>query len=189
MRYICRFVCLGSSVVLLVSACQAQGPSPADRPPIIDMHLHAHSLSQYGGGMPNCANDQEIVFPGIDPREPITLGRVKTCASPMAPAATDELLMQESLAMLERHNIFAVTTGPLERVRTWRIMAPLRIMPAHAFGDPESPSVAEFRRLVSNRELAVLAEVSPQYGGVRLDDAKLEPYFALAEELDITPPY
>ena len=185
MRHICRSVSLGSSVVLLGSACQARGPTPADRPPIIDMHLHAHSLSQYGGGMPNCGNDQQIMFPGIDPREPITLGRVKTCASPMAPAATDELLMQESLAMLERHNIFAVTTGPLERVRTWRTMAPLRIMPAHAFGDPESPSVDEFRRLGSNRELAVLAEVSPQYGGVRLDDAKLEPYFALAEELDI----
>ena len=93
MRHICRSLCLGSSVVLLVSACQAQGPSPADRPPIIDMHLHAHSLTQYGGGMPNCANDQEILFPGIDPREPITLGHVKTCASPMAPAATDEVLM------------------------------------------------------------------------------------------------
>ena len=78
----------------------ARGQSSADRPPIIDMHLHAHSLSQYGGGMPNCANDQEIVYPGADPREPFSLGRLKTCASPMPAAATDELLMKESLAAL-----------------------------------------------------------------------------------------
>ena len=153
----------------LTSGCQARGQPSADRPPIIDMHLHAHSLSQYGGGMPNCANDQEIVYPGADPREPFSLGRLKTCASPMPAAATDELLMKESLAALERHNIFAVTTGPLVNVRAWRAAAADRIIPAHAFGDPGSPDVKEFRRLVNNRELAVFAEVSPQY---RRNDAR-----------------
>jgi hypothetical protein len=75
-------------LALLASACQTPGQGLAARPPIIDMHLHAHSPSQYGGGMPNCANDQQIVYPGIDPRESITLGRVKSCASPMPAAAT-----------------------------------------------------------------------------------------------------
>jgi hypothetical protein len=149
------------------------------------MHLHAHSLSQYDGGMPNCTNDQEISYPGADPREPMTFTRLKTCDSPIPPAANDELLMRESLAALERRNIFAVTTGPLANVRAWRAAAPDRIIPAHAFGDSGSPSVEEFRRLVTNRELALLAEVSPQYEGVKLDDSKWEPYFALAEELDI----
>ena len=111
--------------------------------------------------MPNCANNQEIVYPGPDPREPFSLGRVKTCASPMPAAATDELLMKESLAALDRHNIFAVTTGPLVNVRAWRAVAADRIIPAHAFCDPGSPDVNEFRRLVNNRELAVFAEVSP----------------------------
>lgn len=173
-------------LALLAAACQTQGQGLAAGPPIIDMHLHAHSLSQYGGGMPNCANDQQIVYPGIDPREPITLGRVKSCASPMPAAATDESLMKESLAALERHNIFAVTSGPLPRVRAWRRAAPDRVIPAHAFGDdPASLSVAEFRRLVSDRELALFAEMSPQYSAVTLGDASLEPYFSLAEELDV----
>ena len=48
-------------IVLLASACQTRGQPSAARPPIIDMHLHPHSLSQYGGGMSHCANDQEIV--------------------------------------------------------------------------------------------------------------------------------
>jgi predicted TIM-barrel fold metal-dependent hydrolase len=172
-------------IVLLAPACQTRGQQPAARPPIIDMHLHAHSLSQYGGGMSNCANDGHIVYPGIDPREPITFDRLKRCASSMPAAATDESLMKESLAALERHNIFAVTAGPLARVRAWRALAPDRIIPAHAFGDAGSPGVAEFRRLVRDRELAVFAEVSPQYSGVMLSDEGWEPYFALAEELDV----
>jgi predicted TIM-barrel fold metal-dependent hydrolase len=172
-------------VVVLAPGRQGRGPSLPDRPPIIDMHLHAHSLSQYGGGMPNCANDQEIVYPGADPREPMSLARLKTCASPMPAAATDELLMKNSLARLERHNIFAVTAGPLAHVRAWRAAAPDRIIPAHAFGDPGSPGVEEFRRLVNAHELSLFAEVSPQYEGVMLDDPILEPYFALAEELDV----
>ena len=144
------------------------------------MHLHAHSLREYGGGIPNCANDQEIVYAGADPQEPIVFGRLKTCATPMPAAATDEALMKESLAALDRNNIYAVTTGPLANVRAWRAAAPGRIMPAHAFGDPASPDAEEFRRLVRSGELEVFAEVSPQYQGVSLADPRLEPYFALA---------
>ena len=172
-------------LVLTSAACRSQTQSAAVRPPIIDMHLHAHSLSQYGGGMPNCANDQAILFPGVNPREPVTLSRLKNCSSPLPAAATDEFLMRESLALLERHNIFAVTTGPLANVRSWYATAPERVIRAHAFGDPAGPNAEEFRRLVTNGELAVFAEVSPAYEGRALSDASLEPYFALAEELDI----
>ena len=45
------------------------------RPPIIDMHLHAHVLADYGGGMPVCTNVGPIEFPGLDPRAPITVAR------------------------------------------------------------------------------------------------------------------
>ena len=135
--------------------------------------------------MPNCANNQEILYPGADPREPMTFTRLKSCPSPIPPAANDESLMRESLATLERNNIFAVTTGPFAQVRAWRAAAPDRIIPAHAFGDPGSPGVDEYPRLFANRELALFAEVSPQDQGVTLDDPRWEPYFALAEELDV----
>lgn len=157
--------------------------------PIIDMHLHAHRLADYGGGMPVCANDQEIVFAGLDPGgdsiTAATFSESKSCASPVRAPTSDEDLMHETLALLERHNIFAVTTGPLERVAAWRLAAPDRIIPAHAFGDPGSPPPSEFRGLVEAGELALFAEVSPQYQGMRVDDPALEPYFALAEELDV----
>lgn len=181
---------LVASYVAAVS-CTRRESTPlgqrVERLPIIDMHLHAHRLADYGGGMSVCANNQEILYAGVDPREsraPASSPRIKTCASPIPPPPNDEAVMRETRALLDRYNIFAVTTGPLELVRAWRAASPDRIIPAHAFGDPGSPNVEEFRRLLSTRELALMAEVSPQYLGLSLDDPSFEPYFALAEELD-----
>jgi hypothetical protein len=171
----CAMRTILTCIFMTVGAAAAHGQN---RPPIIDMHLHAHRLVDYGGGMAVCANDQEILYAGLDPRQPTTPAsspQIKTCASPISAAADDEAITRETHALLDRYNIFAVTTGPLERVRAWRAAAPDRIIPAHAFGDPGSPGVEEFRSLLRNRELAVLAEVSPQYLGLSLDDPTLSP--------------
>jgi predicted TIM-barrel fold metal-dependent hydrolase len=157
------------------------------RPPIIDMHLHAHSLADYGGGMPVCTNEGALVFPAVDPREPITFAReLATCAAPIPPAASDEALRTESLAMLERYHIVrALTTGTLERVTAWHAAAPGRILPATYFGPEQSRSPADFRRLFAEGRVVAFAEIGAQYEGRRLDDPVYEPYFALAEELDV----
>lgn len=49
----------------------------------------------------------------------------------------------------------------------------------------EWPSVDSVRAMVIARRVQMLGEINAQYGGVRVDDARLDPYFALAEELDI----
>lgn len=154
------------------------------RLPIIDMHLHASSLSDFGGGAPNCADPRTIQFPGLDPKTPITIERVMTCAKRLPAAASDEMLMKESLARLERYNIWAVTSGALDRVTAWRAASPTRIIPAINFRKHDH-SLEELRRLVSEGKVAIFAEVGPQYGGLRVDDPTFESYFALAEELDI----
>ncbi len=88
--------------------------------------------------------------------------------------------------MLERNNIFAVTTGPLARVSAWRAAAPDRIIPAHAFGDP---GVAKRRRVPDACSQTASWRCSRRchlrYQGATLDDPRWEPYFALAEELDV----
>ena len=158
-----------------------------ERPPIIDMHLHASSLSDFGGGVPNCSDPRQIEYPGVDPREPITFDRVTACPSRLPAAASDEALMKESLARLERYNIWAVTSGEegaLDRVAAWRAAAPHRIIPALSFSRRDR-TPDEMRRLVADGKVAVFAEVGPQYQGLRVDDEAYEPYFALAEELDI----
>jgi predicted TIM-barrel fold metal-dependent hydrolase len=157
----------------------------APRAPIIDMHLHAHTLDDYGGGAAVCTNDAPLEFPGVDPREPITIAAVMKCAHPLTNAASDDAVMRESLALLERRNIYAVTSGLLPEVEKWRAASPARVIPAISFVTDSPRSVAELRELHHAGRFAVFAEIGAQYRGISLDDPKLEPYFALAEELDV----
>ena len=111
-----------------------------------------------------------------------------SCPSPMKAAASDEAVMRESLALLERYNIWAVTSGSLDRVSVWRASSPRRIIPAISFATSRpGPRTA---RLSSGgcsamASSSVFAEIGAQYQGLRLDDKSYDPFFALAEELDI----
>jgi predicted TIM-barrel fold metal-dependent hydrolase len=173
---------VGGTVALTCVASMTLAASPA---PIIDMHLHAHTLDDYGGGAAVCTNDAPMEFPGVDPREPITIAAVMKCAHPLPNAASDDAVMRESLALLERHNIYAVTSGQLPEVEKWRAAAKDRVIPAISFLTDSPRSLDELRELHRASRFAVFAEIGAQYRGISLDDPRLEPYFALAEELDI----
>ena len=176
-----RGVCRASAFLFLAGGWA----SAADRPPIIDMHLHAHTLADYGGGGRVCTNDEPIEFPGADPRKPITIEAVMHCAHPRDAAKSDDAVRRESLAELERYNIYAVTSGGLGEVEKWRGAAPARITPAVSFLTDERRTPDQLRELVATRRVSVFAEIGAQYRGLSLDDASLEPFFALAEELDV----
>lgn len=115
-----------------------------------------------------------------------------SCQSWVTAPATDEELLRRTLEMLERYNIRAVTSGSLDDVAKWRAAAPDRIIPAVNFerghddqGGALYQEPEELRRLFAEGKFAVFAEVGPQYHGLSPADESLEPYFALAEELDI----
>jgi predicted TIM-barrel fold metal-dependent hydrolase len=78
-----------------------------------------------------------------------------------------------------------VTTGTPDRVAAWRAAAPDRVLPAAYFEASGGLTVAQLRRLQAEGRVAVFGEVGPQYEGRRVDDAAYEPFFALAEELDV----
>ena len=64
--------------------------------------------------------------------------------------------------------------------------APDRFIPSLRFKigrDDISPQ--EMRRLLEQREFAVLGEIANQYAGIAPDDERMAPYWALAEELGI----
>src|SRR5688500_8902693 len=112
------------SVLLLIAvtvpASQAQ-PRRAEFPgrlPIIDMHIHAEPLSEFGGGLISvCTGDQRLSFPGHDPRNPIATEKMFECARPIKSSATDEKVMTETFAEFGKYNIrHAVAAGPLELV-------------------------------------------------------------------------
>jgi predicted TIM-barrel fold metal-dependent hydrolase len=140
----------------------------------------------YGSPLPAvCTNDQDIIYPGLDPKLPITPKVVKLCADPIKAPETDDELLSGIIAMLERYNIRAVTSGPLEQVTKWRTAAPQRIIPATPFDEYEKREPDAYRRLFNEGKFAVFSEISSQYNGLSPADPSLEPYFALAEELDI----
>ena len=155
-------------LLLLVNVCVtplsfAESPAGEGRRAIIDMHLHAFRLAD--GSPP--------------PQNPVT-------GKPASTTTTAEL-RDATLAELVRHNIVkAVTSGPAETVGQWRTAAPDRVL-AGAFVDEDNPlpDLAKLRADILAGRIHVLGELGLQYIGMAPNDPRLEPYYALAEELDI----
>jgi predicted TIM-barrel fold metal-dependent hydrolase len=155
------------SLIMVVAFCldsaAAKTGNDTPRPPIIDMHLHAYRLDD---GEPPAVN-------------PVT-GR------PSA-ARTSAELRDMTLAELERYNIVkAVVSGPPEMVGQWREVAPDRIM-VGAWVDETSPlpDLAKLRAEMQAGRVQVLGELILQMRGMAPNDPRMEPYYALAEEMDI----
>lgn len=156
-------------VLLLLAISSAASGADAPRPPIIDVHLHAYTEREWSHAGPN----------------PVTGGP--------APG-TAEAHMRASLAAMERYNIvLGIVSGPLDAVARWKAVAgPGRILGSPIFGQPEKdfwgyplPAPDAFRTLYSGGQLGAMAEVTAQYAGLSPSDPALEPYFRLAEELDV----
>lgn len=180
------------------------GESNAQRKrlPIIDMHMHARTAHHYG---PNpgslCAPVDKM--PTWDPSIPFGEALEKAdppCKRPVKPAVTDDEVMSQTVAVMKRHNMIGMLGGKPDIVAKWMAAAPGRFIPgldfrldreggtASAGGTPENytPHTPQaMRELHRSGSLSVLGEVLNQYGGIAPDDPRMEPYWALAEELDI----
>lgn len=156
-------------VFLLVASASQLGPALAQtgvdsrRPPIIDMHLHAYRLDD---GKPPAVN-------------PVT-GR------PSAARTTAEL-RNMSLAELGRYNIVkAVASGPPDTVNQWHEAAPDTIIPGAIVDEANPlPDLARLRAEIQAGRVQVLGELVLQHIGMAPNDPRLEPYYALAEDMDI----
>jgi predicted TIM-barrel fold metal-dependent hydrolase len=113
------------------------------------------------------------------PENPVT-GR------PSASRTTAEL-REASLAALEHFNIIkACTSGPPEIVAQWRAAAPARVL-VGVYVDENNPlpDLATLRADILAGRVHILGELVLQHMGMAPNDPRLEPYYALAEELDI----
>ena len=173
--------------LLLTIPFAAAGAEPIHGGPVIDMHLHAFPMDELPAGAPACPGDQRVLVPAIDPGAELDFASFVACDKPIFAAKDDADLRDRTLAELRRHAVRrAVTEGPVALVADWRKAAgDDAIIPGVAFGARKDKSIDELRRLHAAGQLAVLGEVYIQYRGHRPDDARYEPYFALAEELDV----
>jgi predicted TIM-barrel fold metal-dependent hydrolase len=114
------------------------------------------------------------------------------CANPVFAAKSDEQVLRDTIEVMERRNIIGMISGEPDRIATWRKAVPARIIPGLDFRLPGTPghrhvgvrSLADVRALYKRGAFRVLGEMMSQYEGVAVTDPRLDPFFALAEELD-----
>jgi predicted TIM-barrel fold metal-dependent hydrolase len=102
---------------------------------------------------------------------------------------TDDSLKQMTLSVLNRHNVYAVTSGDLEVVREWKQQAPDRIINSidwnFGLATRTGLTVDSLEKLFKSGEFKLFGEITIQYEGFSASDSAFEPYLAMAERLDI----
>ena len=138
-------------------------PNAQPRAPIIDVHMHAYAKDpRWDHKVPN----------------PIT-GQAMT-------AMNEQSHRRETFAEMKEYNIVkALVSNHYEAVLRWKAAAPDNIVVSYGFDDPATVNLEFLRKEHAAGRLASLGEVGVQYEGLAPNDPKMEPVYALAEELDI----
>ncbi|MDH5628735.1 MAG: amidohydrolase family protein [Gammaproteobacteria bacterium] len=125
--------------------------------PIIDMHLHAYTEAEPRFGLTT---------------PPLPNGDVFTASK------DPEKHKSETFDQMAKNNIVkaVITSGEL-----WKNTHSDKVIIAN----DETHTIEELAQLYENGNLEVMAELTPFYDGILANDESMEPYFALAEELQI----
>ncbi len=161
--------------------------------PIIDMHLHAQSVAEYGPpGQKFCTPHNE--FEPFDPGQGVTWPEEwmrrnlnPECERWAMKSTSDEALMAETLEIMERRNIIGVVSSLPDTLEKWRSASPDRIIPSHQFtlGRESDVTPEDIATLFKSGDIAVLGEVTNQYAGFAPNAPEFGAYWAMAEEHDI----
>jgi predicted TIM-barrel fold metal-dependent hydrolase len=113
--------------------------------------------------------------------------RVGNPVTGQAMVATDETTHREATfaAMKRMRIVKAMVSGDYEAVLRWKQAAPDRVIVGYSFDDPATVDLEFLRKEKAAGRLDAIGEVGSQYEGVAPNDARLEPIYALAEELDL----
>jgi predicted TIM-barrel fold metal-dependent hydrolase len=177
MKKFIQILTLAIFTVSLTVACSlqqnlepdSQNPEPF---PIIDMHMHTYQWNKYG-----------------DPPQPNLI------TNNVPEARTDAEAIDAYIAEMDRYNIvLAVGSGELGMVTAMQSQAQNRFLGGIEFPRYTTPinnrledwlEIDELRQLYESDQLQIMGEITAQYAGVAPNDLKLEPYYTLAEELDV----
>ena len=92
--------------------------------------------------------------------------------------------MRQTLSIVKELNITAVTSGPPALIDQWKTAGRERILPATDFNG-KTPTIEELRSWIKSGRIVALAEIGTQYQGIAVNSPELDPYFALAEQMDV----
>lgn len=139
-----------------------------ERPPVIDMHMHISAPLDLPAGAPAPC----LPYPCIK--------KGQATASP-----ADNL--KKTLEAMDRYNIVKgfLSDLDLNEVQEWAKAAPGRFIISPFILDPGKASPDDLRKELAAKRLAGVGEIGSQLLGIAPNDARLDPYFALAEEFDV----
>lgn len=184
MRTILLLVVLSASLLPL----RAQTAPGAQRPPVIDIHVH--TLGGFPGAAPMCPfNPQFLASDPKSPESPFGWAR-QDCTLQLEPASSPDEYRKAMLAEYRELNVTAVVMGDPAEVRKWKEAAPPgRIIAGTSFdaamGGGAFVPLDDMRAAFTKGGMQVMGEVGLQYQGMSPSDRSVDAYFALAEELDI----
>jgi predicted TIM-barrel fold metal-dependent hydrolase len=157
--------------VLLSFFLPGMGSSQDHRSPIIDVHMHPFGAALNPDGTPQpivCVND------------------ILDCQNPPSAYITNEAVLSGTIEYMDRYNIVLGVLSGGGRQAAWREAEPERFLFGFSVnvrnGRPHPDSA---RAAVERGEYQLLGELGSQYQGLPPNDPLLEPYWALAEDLDI----
>lgn len=140
-----------------------------ERAPIIDMHLHA--------GLP----------PGSIPAGAPALCRPAPCTGEGGATADPAETLEETLEVMDRYNVVLGFVSGIDQeiLEQWAKAAPGRFIVSPFIAEIGRPDPEMLRPEYAAGRLGGMGEIATQLSGVSPNDPGLEPYFALAEELDL----
>jgi predicted TIM-barrel fold metal-dependent hydrolase len=178
---------VGVAVVLLSPGRSLAQNAGNDVPPVIDVHVHAMDESFPGLG-PMCPNTSAFLASDPIGKEAPFGWAPEECTPKLYPSAKGEYL-KDVVAEMERLNVTAVVVGDPGSVQKWRDAAPRRVIPGTGFNAGLQPGarvpIEKLREAFTKGGFKVMGEIALQYEGLSPSDASVDPYFALAEELDV----
>lgn len=137
--------------------------------PIIDMHLHADLPPfKVPEGMP-------------------AICRPEPCEGEGKATANHEETMRKTLEIMDRYNIVKAHLSGLdpEIIAKWIEAAPDRFIASPFIFQPDEAGLEQMRSKFDEGFYTGMGEIATQLNGLAPNDPRLEPYFALAEELDL----
>jgi len=143
-------------------------PEAQPRPPIIDMHVHT--------GLPHHV---PVGTPAFCRPEPCT-GDGQATVNPTE-------LMEKTLEAMDHYNIVRgfLSGVDFSAVREWTRTAPGRFIPSPFILKAGSSELEQLKAEYAAGHFSGMGEIGTQLHGVPPNHPSLEPYFKLAEELDL----
>lgn len=159
------------TAILLISFILAAVESYAQdkkKLPIIDMHMHTGLPHEVPPGIPSFCRP-----------EPCT-GQGKATVDPAA-------LLNKTLEAMDRHNIVLgfLSGVDLSAVHQWSKAAPGRFIASPFILEASKSNLEKLKPSYASGHFKGVGEIGTQLNGVSPNDPSLEPYYKLAEELDL----